>query len=184
MDPLLAVPLPVEKRKRYVFNFHCPDGPGLECGLVTDLTMDGVYFRRDGLSNNYICGASPPPDQEPDTSNLDVDYMFFDEYLWPRLAHRYPAFEKLKLKSSWAGYYDYNFIDQNLVIGNHPYHKNFVFANGSSGHGLQHSAAIGRAIMELFNYHEYRTIDLNAFAFDRFMEMKSVDDVTMEKNIF
>jgi FAD-dependent oxidoreductase domain-containing protein 1 len=40
----LSVPLPVEKRKRFVYVPHCPGGPGLDCPLVVDPT--GVYFRQ------------------------------------------------------------------------------------------------------------------------------------------
>ncbi len=46
-------------------------------------------------------------------------------------------FENLKLKSAWAGYYDYNTLDENLIIGCHPYHENVFIATGCSGHGIQ-----------------------------------------------
>ena len=75
----------------------------------------------------------------------------------------------MQVKSGWAGYYDYNYIDQNLIIGNHPHHRNFFFANGLSGHGLQHSVAVGRAIMELIVDGGYQTIDLSRFSFERFL---------------
>lgn len=184
LNATCGVPLPVEPRKRYIFTFHCADGPGLDCSLVTDCSQDGVYFRREGLGNNYISGMCPAPDNEHDHSDLTVDYDYFDEAIWPRLAQRFPAFERLKVKASWAGYYDYNFIDHNLIIGNHPYFKNFFFANGSSGHGLQHCAAMGRAITELINYQEYKTVDLTAFSFDRFLEMDADSELMSEKNIF
>lgn len=83
------------------------------------------------------------------------------------------------MKSAWAGYYDYNFVDQNLIIGNHPYFRNFFFANGLSGHGLQHSIAVGRAIMELIIDGEYKTIDLSRFGFERFL----LDEILHEDNI-
>lgn len=35
--------------------------------------------------------------KEPDASNLDVDYEFYDEIIWPRIAHRFPQFEKSKV---------------------------------------------------------------------------------------
>lgn len=35
--------------------------------------------------------------EEPDCSCLDVDYEFFQEKVWPLLAHRVPAFENLKV---------------------------------------------------------------------------------------
>ena len=75
----------------------------------------------------------------------------------------------LQVKSGWAGYYDYNYIDQNLIIGNHPHHNNFFFANGLSGHGLQHSVAVGRAVMELIVDGGFKTIDLSRFSCERFL---------------
>jgi FAD-dependent oxidoreductase domain-containing protein 1 len=73
------------------------------------------------------------------------------------------------LKAAWAGYYDYNTVDQNLIIGPHPYHTNLIFANGMSGHGVQQALAIGRGIYELIYYDEYKTIDLTRFQFERFI---------------
>lgn len=160
---------------RYVYLWHCPQGPGLEAPLVAD--PSGAYFRREGLGNNYLGSCSPtevssvgsgcrrrdgervslrsqaswegpmrvlmsqsplalnwglfppspcPPrgptkevgdvwicpcvldnvspvptsphqEEEPDPGNLEVDYDFFQEKVWPRLAQRVPAFETLKV---------------------------------------------------------------------------------------
>ena len=35
--------------------------------------------------------------EEPDIGNLDVDYEFFYDYVWPTLAKRVPAFENSKV---------------------------------------------------------------------------------------
>ncbi len=35
--------------------------------------------------------------EEPSCDDLSVDYDFFTEKVWPRLAHRFPVFEKLKV---------------------------------------------------------------------------------------
>jgi FAD-dependent oxidoreductase domain-containing protein 1 len=83
------------------------------------------------------------------------------------------------VKSFWAGYYDYNYFDQNLIIGNHPYYLNFYIAAGCSGHGIQQSAAIGRAMAELMLDDEFRTIDLSRFSFDRIL----MDRPYAERNI-
>uniref|UniRef100_A0A6Q2YNC2 FAD-dependent oxidoreductase domain-containing protein 1 n=1 Tax=Esox lucius TaxID=8010 RepID=A0A6Q2YNC2_ESOLU len=175
-DTIAGVPLPVEPRKRFVYVVHCPDGPGLETPFLIDYS--GVYFRREGLGGNYIAGMSPE-EEEPDTSNLEVDHQFFQEKVWPRLAHRVPAFENLKVKSAWAGFYDYNTFDQNGIVGNHPLVNNMFFATGFSGHGLQHSPAVGRAIAELILDGGFQTLDLSAFSFQRIITQEPM----LEKNI-
>ncbi|XP_012519069.1 PREDICTED: FAD-dependent oxidoreductase domain-containing protein 1 isoform X2 [Propithecus coquereli] len=158
--------LPVEPRKRYVYLWHCPQGPGLEAPLVTDIS--GAYFRREGLGNNYLGGLSPPEEEEPDPGNLEVDYGFFQDKVWPPLAQRVPAFETLKVRSAWAGYNDYNTFDQNGVVGPHPLVVNMYFAAGFSGHGLQQAPGVGRAVAEMVLEGHFQTIDLSPFLFSRF----------------
>jgi sarcosine oxidase len=134
----------------------------------TPLTIDptGVYFRPEG--DGYLCGVSPPRDRDPDTLDLEIENDLFYELVWPTLAHRVPAFDAVRLVSSWAGHYAYNPLDQNAVLGPHPEIRNLFFANGFSGHGLQHSPAVGRALSELILEGEYRTLDLSRFGFSRF----------------
>ena len=38
-----------------------------------------------------------PQNADKDGEDLEVDYAFFDEHVWPILAHRVPAFEALKV---------------------------------------------------------------------------------------
>jgi glycine/D-amino acid oxidase-like deaminating enzyme len=44
---------------------------------------------------------------------------------------------------------------------------NFYAANGFSGHGLQQSPAVGRAIAELIKFGEFRSLDLTRFSYER-----------------
>jgi len=165
----LAVPIPVEKRKRFVYVPHCPEGPGLDCPLVIDPT--GVYFRREGLGGNYLCGQSPTEEQEPnDTDLTKVDMDWFEEQVWPVMAQRVEAFERLKVRTSWAGNYDYNTWDQNGLIGKHPALSNTYMACGFSGHGIQQGPAVGRGIAELLLEGTFSTLDLTALSFDRVLE--------------
>ncbi|XP_034521944.1 FAD-dependent oxidoreductase domain-containing protein 1 isoform X3 [Ailuropoda melanoleuca] len=158
--------LPVELRKRYVYFWHCPQGPGLETPFVIDAS--GAYFRREGLGNNYLGGCSPTEEEEPDPGNLEVDHDFFQNKVWPPLAQRVPAFETLKVRNAWAGYYDYNTFDQNGVVGPHPLVVNMYFATGFSGHGLQQAPAVGRAVAEMVLDGHFQTINLSPFLFNRF----------------
>lgn len=106
-------------------------------------------------------------DEEPDVANLDVDYSFFDKTVLPSLSERIPAFEAIKMKSAWAGFYDYNSLDQNGLVGRHPYYNNVYFATGFSGHGIQMAPGVGRAIMELILDGDYISINLERFGLDR-----------------
>ncbi|NXH09559.1 FXRD1 protein, partial [Bucco capensis] len=165
---LLQPPLPIQPRKRYVFSWHCPDGPGLSCPFVIDTT--GAYFRRDGIAGNYLGGMSPPEEDEPDPDDLSVDHDYFQERLWPQLARRVPAFESLRPRGAWAGYYDYNTFDQNGVLGPHPKLENLFLAAGFSGHGLQHAPAAGLAVAELLVKGQYESLDLQRLGWRRLLE--------------
>ncbi|XP_017772145.1 PREDICTED: FAD-dependent oxidoreductase domain-containing protein 1-like [Nicrophorus vespilloides] len=176
---MLSIPLPVEKRKRYVYHFECQSNemPGINTPLTIDYT--GTYFRRDGLGGTFLCGLSPEAHEEPSIENLDVDHQFFDERVWPILAHRVPAFNSLKVKNAWGGYYDYNCYDENGIIGPHPYYHNLYMATGFSGHGIQQAPAVGRAVSELILDGGFQTIDLTRLGFDRLI----VDKPMFESNI-
>ncbi|XP_023239147.1 FAD-dependent oxidoreductase domain-containing protein 1-like [Centruroides sculpturatus] len=165
---ILQFPLPVQPRKRYVYFYHCPDGPTLDFPMLID--SSGAYATREGLGGYYLAGKSPSKSEEPDNSNLDVDHQYFDRCVWPLIANRVPAFEALKVKSAWAGYYDYNYFDENGIVGCHPYYGNVIFATGFSGHGIQMAPAVGKAVMELILDREYTSINLRNFGFERIIE--------------
>jgi sarcosine oxidase len=156
--------LPVRPRKRFVYVFDCRDSAEIQKGPLL-IDPNGVYFRPEGAS--FIGGVSPPEDQDPDCTDLEVEYGLFEETVWPTLAQRVPAFEAIKLVRAWAGHYDYNTLDQNLIIGRGPALANFYMANGLSGHGLQQSPAIGRALSEMILEGGFKSIDLTRFGYER-----------------
>ena len=125
----------------------------------------GVAFRSEG--KGFISNVSPPPERDPVTKDTEIDYDLFDELIWPVLALRVPAFEAIKLTGAWCCHYDYNTLDENLIIGRTPAYENFYLAAGFSGHGLQQSPAVGRALAELITFGEYRAIDLARFGYER-----------------
>ena len=163
---LAGIRLPVEPRKRFVYVIDCRNAPPALHQAPLTVDPSGVWFRPEGRF--FLTGMSPVQHQEPAPENLDqIDHAFFGDEVWPRLAARIPAFQAIKVINAWAGYYDYNTLDQNAVIGPHPEISNFYFANGFSGHGLQQAAAAGRALAELIVDGHYRTIDLTRFGYER-----------------
>jgi sarcosine oxidase len=159
---MIGADLPVRPRKRIVYVFDCRDKPE-RAPLTIDPT--GVWCRPEGAT--FIGGISPAESEDPDCTDFEIDYKLYEDVVWPTLAQRIPAFEALKLVRAWVGHYDYNTLDQNAILGPHPEVGNFYFANGFSGHGLQQSPAVGRAIAELIAYGEYRSLDLRRFGYER-----------------
>lgn len=167
--------LPVQARKRCVFFFRSPE-PAPGCPLLID--PGGVYVRPEGAG--FIGGIAPPEEQDPECFDFEVQHALFDEVVWPALAHRIPGFEAARVHNAWAGHYDVNLLDHNLVLGSHPDVANLLFANGLSGHGLQQSPAIGRALAELVvTGGRFETLDLSEFGWQRVLENRPLREINV-----
>jgi len=162
MARALDTPLPVSSRKRCVYVFETP-AQIADCPLVIDTS--GVYFRPEGAF--FLAGVSPEEAHDPECFDYEVDWPLFDETIWPALAHRVPAFENLRVKRAWAGHYDLNVFDANAIVGRFGAYANAYVAGGFSGHGIQQSPAVGRALAELIVAGRYETLDLSALGYDR-----------------
>jgi glycine/D-amino acid oxidase-like deaminating enzyme len=151
---MVDVALPVRARRRTVFVVSCPSPPP-SFPILIDST--GVFVRPE--QKHFLCVLSPEALRDHDDLPLDPDFTLFDERIWPALAERVPAFESLRIERAWAGYYEFNTVDHNGLVGQvGP--ENFYVATGFSGHGLMHSAGVGRGVAELLLHGEYRTLDL------------------------
>ncbi|MBX3638692.1 MAG: FAD-binding oxidoreductase, partial [Rubrivivax sp.] len=170
----VGIELPVRAKKRCVFHFRSPAQlPG--CPLVIDPT--GLYFRPEG--EGFICGIAPGPDEDLDSDDFEVPLHWWEERLWPALAERVPGFEAARLLSAWAGHYDMNLLDHNLILGAHPALDGLLFANGFSGHGLQQSPAVGRALAELVVHGGFRTLDLSEFGWARVLAQQPLRELNV-----
>jgi glycine/D-amino acid oxidase-like deaminating enzyme len=161
---MAGLAIPVEPRKRTTFVFDCATPIAGAMPNVIDIT--GCFVRPESATH-FLAGQPPEPDPAVAVDDFAPDIEDFEARLWPRLAHRIPQFEAIKLRNLWAGHYAYNTLDHNAVVGRHTQVANFYFANGFSGHGLQQSPAVGRALSELIVHGAYRTLDLSPLAYAR-----------------
>jgi FAD-dependent oxidoreductase domain-containing protein 1 len=170
----LGIELPVAPRKRTVFHLKARlDGSAMP--LLFD--GQGTWMRPEG--DGFICGTVPH-DGDPDaTGDFEPEHAAFEQFLWPILAHRVPAFESLRLESAWAGHYEVNALDHNGVVGPHDVLENFVFACGFSGHGVMHSPATGRGVAELIVHGGYRSLDLSPLGYDRVRDGRPVTETVV-----
>lgn len=160
---MAGVDLPVRPRRRNVYHVESPADLG-PAPLVVD--PSGFYLRPERPA--YLVGFSPREgDADPDTLDLTVDRAAFDEFVWPTLAERIPAFDRLRLLDAWAGHYEVNTLDANAIVGPHPTVANLLLANGFSGHGLQQAPAVGRGLAEWIATGRYETLDLAPLGYER-----------------
>ncbi|MGV6873919.1 NAD(P)/FAD-dependent oxidoreductase [Pseudochelatococcus sp. B33] len=157
----LSIPVAPHKRYSFVFASTTPI-PGRMPNVID---LSGAFVRPEG--ELFLTGNTPLDDGPADYDDFDTRYQEFDERIWPALWHRIPAFDALRVMQSWTGHYEYNMLDHNGIVGFHPDVTNFMFANGFSGHGLQQSPAVGRAVAELIVEGGFRTLDLTPFRYER-----------------
>lgn len=171
---MAGVDLPVEARRRTVYAFGAAPLPP-DCPLVVDTS--GLWFRPEG--EGFIAATAPAEADDRRDLPLVADRGDWEATLWPRLASRVPAFDAARLRTAWAGYYEFNTWDRNAILGPHPDLPNLLFANGFTGHGIQQAPAVGRAIAELIVHGRYVTLDLSVFGFERIAAGRRV----VERNV-
>jgi sarcosine oxidase subunit beta len=157
---MVGIKVPVKPLRRQIFitaPFHLTDQP-------FPLTIDfhrGWYFRQEG--DGLL--LSGPLDLEP-SFNLNIDYEAVAEAS-ENAMHRLPVLEKARIARGWAGLYEIS-PDHHAILGRVPKVEGFILANGFSGHGFQHSPAVGKVISELITDGEANTIDISPFSIERF----------------
>ena len=152
--------IPVKPLRRQVFvtaPFHLTD-------QTIPLTIDfhrGWYFRQE--VDGFL--LSGPLDREP-SFNTNTDYEAMVEAS-ENAIYRVPALEKAQIARGWAGLYEIS-PDNHAILGKVPGLEGFILANGFSGHGFQHSPAVGKVISELILEGKASTIDISSLSIERF----------------
>ena len=129
--------------------------------------FDRLAFRSEGkgFSGGLVNGV------EPRGFNFKVDHDYFENVVWPAVAHRFPPFESAKCHRTWSGLYEQCELDGNPIIGNWKGRcENFCVISGFSGHGMMHAPAAGRGIAELIVKGGFQTIDLARLGYERVVQ--------------
>ncbi|RWB69971.1 FAD-dependent oxidoreductase [Mesorhizobium sp.] len=160
----LDIKVPIEPLRRFEHYFESED-PIEPLPYLKD--PERLAFRPEG--RGYSGGV--PTLAEPRGYNFEVDHDYFENVVWPALAHRFPQFERTKCKSTLPGLYDQNDFDGNVIIGpGADGLGNFHMLAGFSGHGLMHAPGCGRAMAELILNGRYETIDLTRLGWQRLID--------------
>jgi sarcosine oxidase subunit beta len=156
---MAGVEVPVQPYRRQLFFTgpfpHIPD----PIPLVIDFHR-GWYFRREG-AGLLISG---PKDNFP-SFNLNVDYDAMVEVAENSM-YRVPIMEKAEIDRGWAGSYEIS-PDNHAILGEVAGLKGLYLANGFSGHGFQHSPAVGKVMAELI-LGENPSINISCLSLERF----------------
>ena len=148
-------------RRQLFFTDHSEELPS-RFPLVIDLEH-GWYMRREG-EGLLLAG---PQDAES-SFNERVDFEA-QEWTAERSLHRVPILERARIARGWAGLYAIS-PDHHAIIGPFPEIEGFICANGFSGHGFQHSPAVGILVAELIVEGQAKTLDIHPLRPQRFRE--------------
>ena len=137
---MAGVEVPVKPYRRQLFFTRPFSSLPDPLPLVIDFHR-GWYFRREvrGLL------LSGPKDPFP-SFNTGVDYRARAETA-ENAIFRVPILGTAEISHGWAGSYDIS-PDSHAILGEAPELKGFFLANGLSGHGFQHSPAVGKVLAQ------------------------------------
>jgi sarcosine oxidase subunit beta len=159
---MVGVDLPVTPLRRQVFITDTFEHLPPVIPMVIDLAC-GWYMRREGKG---LLLAGPQDSESSFSEKVDFEAQ---EWSAARSVHRAPILKQARIMRGWAGLYEIS-PDCHGIIGSFPEVKGFVCANGFSGHGFQHSPAVGMLVAELVTQGQARTLDIYPLRPTRFRE--------------
>ena len=109
-----------------------------------------------------------PSAPAPDAFDTSVDPLWVDTVLECGRT-RVPTLRDVPVASTYAGLYEMS-PDEHAILGFAEGVENFLLVNGSSGHGVMHSPALGQLAAELLTLGRARSLDLHPLRPSRFRE--------------
>ena len=162
----LGIEIPVEPARRQVAMTH--PFPGLPEDMpMTIFLEDGFHLRvRDGRV--LLLRSADLPSADPFDTTFDASWL---PGVLERAHYRVPCLRQaeIDLPGSWAGLYEMS-PDSHAIVGPAPGLANLFLMNGSSGHGVMHSPALGQIVAEMILDGEARCVDARPLRPSRFSE--------------
>lgn len=109
-----------------------------------------------------------PSGPAADAFDTSVDPHWVDSVLGCGRA-RLPALRDVPVASTYAGLYEMS-PDEHAIVGFAEGVENFLLVNGSSGHGVMHSPALGQVAAELVTLGRARSLEIHPLRPSRFRE--------------
>lgn len=159
---MLGLDLPVSPLRRQIFFTDIFEGLPSIFPVVIDLEHSW-YMRREGKG---LLLAGPQDSESSFNEGIDFEGR---EWTAARSLYRVPILERAKIVRGWAGLYAIS-PDHHAIIGSFPETEGFICANGFSGHGFQHSPAVGIVVSELIVEGKAKPLDIYPLRPHRFQE--------------
>ncbi len=149
---LMGAPVPCRAVPRQVCLVGTRDVDLSPYGMIVDATDVYLHHEAEGL---FLAGYSPPGD--PPAYRFDYEgAAFFEREIWPRLAHRASAFDRLEHVRGWTGLYELS-PDNSALLGAVGGLRGAFEIHSFSGRGVMQSWAAALALAELMVHGEHRT---------------------------
>ena len=164
---MACVEIPVKPHRRQLYvtaPFRLSDQP---IPLTIDLDREW-YFRRE--SEGFL--LSGPSDKEP-SFRTHTDHQGL-VVMAEKTITRVPGLQEARVSRGWAGLYAIS-PDHHAILGPVPGIEGFILANGFSGHGFQHSPAVGRILAD-FMIEGKTCSELSALSIERFKKGRPISE--------
>jgi glycine/D-amino acid oxidase-like deaminating enzyme len=149
---LLGAPVHTRAVPRQISVSACRDVDLSGEGMIVDTT--GVYLHHE--SGDLILTGYSPPGDPPGYRFRYEGAAFFEREIWPRLAARISAMDRLQHVRGWAGLYELS-PDNSALLGRVEGLENAFEIHSFSGRGVMQSHAAALSLAELMTTGAMRT---------------------------
>jgi sarcosine oxidase, subunit beta len=172
---LAGVEVPVRPERRQVALTE-PFGALPEDMPLTIFLENGFHLRvRDGR----VLLLHPVEEPHPNPFDATFDERWLDGVVARAHAH-VPCLANARIDRAgcWAGLYETS-PDKHALLGLAPGFENFWLIDGSSGHGVMHSPALGQLLAEMILDGRAQTMDVHPLRPSRFLEGEPNSEVSL-----